>query len=264
MIAKRNWVATAALVVGGLTSLATGLAATGRGDRDRPTGGPAPTARDQSGTGRAAEWVHAVTEVPATEMRLASRVTAPGPACEPAAESPVSPVEQDQPARTVNYVKDLKPRRRMDRGDSLFSPMGGFRLHLRNDGNLVLSIIDDERLPEDLQAVRSHAPETMELYSAEIWSAGTNVPGDGAGAGSYCIMEEDGDFVVYDTDNKPRFRTDTRGHAGAFLRCQDDGNVVLYVRDPGLKAIWATNTAARKDVTAGSGKSVRKDSGEGR
>jgi hypothetical protein len=140
----------------------------------------------------------------------------------------------------------------MDRGDSLFSPMGGFRLHMQQDGNLVLSAIDDERLPEDLRAILSHAPETMDLYSAEIWSTGTNVPKDGAGVGSYCVMGEDGEFIVYDVDGKPCFRTNTAGHAGAFLRLQDDGNVVLYVRDPGLRALWATNTAARRDRAVGS------------
>ena len=41
-------------------------------------------------------------------------------------------------------------------------------------------------------------------------------------------MQEDGNFVVYDEAKKPRFSTGTAGHPGAFLRLQNDGNLVVY------------------------------------
>ncbi len=250
MIAKLKWVATAAVIMGGLTSVATGLAATGRVDRERPGAGFARTTQEAPNPSRTTAPAAAVPLGTDEETRLAFLGAPSDPIGGPIPD-PVSFVEQVQPGETVNYTKDLKPRRRMDRGDSLFSPLGGFRLHMRQDGNLVLYVIDDERLPEDLHAVQAHAKETMDLYAAEIWSTGTNVPKDGAGVGSYCVMQEDGEFIVYDVDGKPCYRTNTPGHEGAFLRCQDDGNVVLYVRDPDLRPIWATNTTARRNRAAG-------------
>ncbi len=58
-------------------------------------------------------------------------------------------------------------------------------------------------------------------------------------------MKDDGNFVVYDEDDKVCFQTGTKGNPGTFLRCQDDGNLVIYTRQN--KAIWQSKTYARVD-----------------
>ena len=45
------------------------------------------------------------------------------------------------------------------------------------------------------------------------------------------------------TQVEPVLESGTRGFPGSFLRCQDDGNLVLYA--PGLKAIWCSGTDSR-------------------
>ncbi len=140
--------------------------------------------------------------------------------------------------------KDLKPGWRLGSGGSLFSPLGGFRLVLQDDGNLVLYVIDDMRIPWDISDVLFHAEQYLgSWYHDPVWYANTHVPTGDAGVGAYCVMKEDGNFVVYDEDDKVRFQSGTQGHPGAFLRCQDDGNLVIYTRDN--KAIWQSKTYAR-------------------
>ena len=139
---------------------------------------------------------------------------------------------------------DLRPRWRLNRGDSLYSPLGGFRLILQDDGNLVLYVVDDERMPGDITPVLLHTEEISALlYHDALWSTRTNAFSRNAGPGAYCVMKEDGNLVLYDDDDNPRFQTHTEGHPGAFLRCQDDGNLVIYTRDN--KPIWQTKTYAR-------------------
>ena len=144
----------------------------------------------------------------------------------------------------ARYSKDLRPGRRLGTGGSLFSPLGAFRLVLQDDGNLVLYVIDDMRIPPDAASVLFHAEQNLGLwYHDALWFAGTHVGTGDAGTGAYCAMESDGNFVVYDDEGKPCFQTGTKGHPGAFLRCQDDGNLVIYTRDN--KPIWQTKTYAR-------------------
>jgi hypothetical protein len=85
--------------------------------------------------------------------------------------------------------------------------------------------------------------QVTDLYIHPLWSTGTNVPTKAAGMGAYCVMKDDGNFVVYDADDKPCFQSGTKGHPGAFLRCQDDGNLVVYTRDK--KPIWQSKTYSR-------------------
>jgi hypothetical protein len=140
--------------------------------------------------------------------------------------------------------KDLKPGRRLGIGGSLFSPLGGFRLVLQDDGNLVLYVIDDMRIPWDVSDVLFHGEQNLgSWYHDPVWYTNTHVPTGDAGVGAYCVMKDDGNFVVYDEDDKVRFQSGTKGNPGAFLRCQDDGNLVIYTRDN--KAIWQSKTYAR-------------------
>ena len=57
--------------------------------------------------------------------------------------------------------------------------------------------------------------------------------------GNIAIMQDDGNFVLYDQDNEPVWASNTGGNPGAYLAVQDDGNVVVYQDGSPL---WATNT----------------------
>ncbi|WP_217574511.1 hypothetical protein [Streptomyces sp. GbtcB7] len=54
-------------------------------------------------------------------------------------------------------------------------------------------------------------------------------------------FQDDGNLVVYARSNKAVWGSGTEGHPGSQLWIQDDGNVVIY--DQLFTPIWATNTA---------------------
>jgi hypothetical protein len=145
----------------------------------------------------------------------------------------------------ARFSRDLRPGWRLNPGDSLFSPLGGFRLVFQHDGNLVLYVIDDTRIPGDSAQIVWHSLDLMEIYQDTIWSTKTHAAGPSAGVAAYCMMKDDGNFVILDEDDKMCFQTGTQGNPGAFLRCQDDGNLVIYTRQN--KAIWQSKTYARVD-----------------
>ena len=97
---------------------------------------------------------------------------------------------------------------------------------MQRDGNLVLYVIDDTNLPHQIPA---YPPGfTTGNYHKAIWA--TNTSGTDA---DRCVMQADGNLVVYDVANKARWASNTQGNAGAFLRCQDDGNLVIYATGGG-------------------------------
>ena len=55
-------------------------------------------------------------------------------------------------------------------------------------------------------------------------------------------MQWDGNLVV-NTPNGPVGISDTAGNQGAYLRMQDDGNLVVYSATN--QALWASNTNAK-------------------
>jgi hypothetical protein len=89
---------------------------------------------------------------------------------------------------SVNLCTDLNSGWWLNSGESLFSALGGFRLVMQNDGNLVLYAIDDMKLPADILHVFACAPDVMKLYAKPIWSTGTHVPKEGKGRGSGSTM----------------------------------------------------------------------------
>ncbi|MEV6715921.1 LysM peptidoglycan-binding domain-containing protein [Lentzea sp. NPDC051208] len=85
-------------------------------------------------------------------------------------------------------------------------------LTLQSDGNLVLS-----------------------ENTGTVWASGT----DGKGA-VRAALQDDGDFVLYTSDDNAVWSTGTQGNEGARLVLQDDRNLVVFGGDGGAK--WASNT----------------------
>ncbi|MBD0256009.1 MAG: hypothetical protein ICV83_09845, partial [Cytophagales bacterium] len=59
-----------------------------------------------------------------------------------------------------------------------------------------------------------------------------------------CIMQTDGNLVVYDRDANPLWASGTHGNLDSRLVMQDDGNAVIY--RPDNVPVWATNTVQRE------------------
>ncbi len=243
IMAKLKMVAAAGFFIGALTCVATGLSASG----PIVAGEPAVTAPQIAPDRRAPEPSAGLDRAARSMLAYRDGVPRPEAALEPEAapEPQVAerPIVDNEPfGDFVNVSRDLKAGARLNQGDNLFSPLGGFRLHMQRDGNLVLCPIDDEQMP-DVPSVLAHAPQALSCYNMPIWSTATNVPRAGVGSGAYCEMKDDGNFVIYDEDWRPCFSTGTAGHPGAFLRLQNDGNLVIYTTD--LKILWASHTHAR-------------------
>lgn len=100
---------------------------------------------------------------------------------------------------------------RLYSGESIWAPGGDFQLSCQKDGNLVL--------------YRSGNP---------LWASGT------AGrAVRECVMQTDGNLVLYGHSHDPVWASNTPGNPGAFLAVQDDGNVVIYRP---VIPVWSTGT----------------------
>ena len=95
---------------------------------------------------------------------------------------------------------------------AITSANGRYRFIYQSDGNLVLY---DGGTP--------------------LWASGTN--GKPVGV---CIMQGDGNLVIYGRAQQYVWDTATNGNPGSRLVVQDDGNVVIY--RPDGSAAWATNT----------------------
>jgi hypothetical protein len=61
---------------------------------------------------------------------------------------------------------------------------------------------------------------------APLWASGT----EGRPVG-VCIMQGDGNLVIYVRGGEPIWASGTEGHPGSRLIVQDDGNVVIYRPD---------------------------------
>jgi len=108
---------------------------------------------------------------------------------------------------------------------SITSLNGRYYFIYQADGNLVLY----KRYPNGSQKA--------------LWASNTNGKG-----GNRCIMQGDGNLVIYNPANKPLWSSNTFKDANSTLVMQDDGNAVIY--NPAGKAIWASNTV-QKTVPSG-------------
>ena len=122
---------------------------------------------------------------------------------------------------------DLKSGYWLAPGEMLVSPKGAIRLRFQlSDGNLILECLDDGQLPE----------EVFRPY----WDNGIRVSPEHV-LGANAKMHSNGNFVVSFLDPAAGgWATGTSGNPGAFLRCQDDGNLVVYSRE--RKPLWSSNT----------------------
>ena len=68
-----------------------------------------------------------------------------------------------------------------------------------------------------------------------LWATGTNGRGTGV-----CIMQADGNLVIYTPGGNAIWASGTSGSPKSYLVAQSDGNVVVY--NSAGTAIWATNT----------------------
>jgi hypothetical protein len=100
---------------------------------------------------------------------------------------------------------------------SLTSASGRYTFIYQTDANLVLY----KSYP--------HQPQKA------LWASNT-----GGKAPSVCIMQTDGNLVIYDPGGHALWASGTSQYAGSHLLVQDDGNVVIY--RPNNTPVWATNT----------------------
>jgi hypothetical protein len=139
-----------------------------------------------------------------------------------------------------------EPAKIIKAGHALYSPGGAFRLtFLSRDapggGGAVIQAVDDTTLQW-----KSGAPiNPASINWVTIWTGG-NTAGQEI---KEVAMQVDGNFVVYTAPGtgpmSAPFNSETEqpiDNSGAFLRLQDDGNLVIFL---GSKAIWSTGTNAR-------------------
>lgn len=107
----------------------------------------------------------------------------------------------------------LEPGETLQRGESLVSPNGLYRLVLQDDGNLVLY-----------------------QKNEAMWFTGTQ-----GQAIKELVMQPDGNAVLYKYSGASAWNTNTERNPNSCLTLQNDGNLVIYKRI----AIFATNTAKK-------------------
>ena len=110
---------------------------------------------------------------------------------------------------------DMQPNEILYPGHAISSENEKYRLVYEINGNLV-------------------------LYKAGNWMPlwKSNTTESQAGM---CIMQNDGNLVIYDHEGKPIWASNTSNETGSWLIIQNDGNVVIY-RPSDKTPIWSTNT----------------------
>ncbi|MGH3941920.1 MAG: hypothetical protein ACRDTG_25530 [Pseudonocardiaceae bacterium] len=109
---------------------------------------------------------------------------------------------------------DMAPGDVLTPNASISSANGRFRLVYQDDTNLVLY----------------RDPDGLALWDTRPRPGGVGV----------CVMQDDGNLVVYNATANAVWASGTEGNAGSRLVVQDDGNVVIY--RPNGTPIWATDT----------------------
>ena len=119
----------------------------------------------------------------------------------------------------------LNPEEALGADEALKSLSGRYQFVYQADGNLVLY-------------------RNRDGDRTAIWGSRT----DGLSVGR-CVMQADGNLVVYDGAGAPRWASETWRHPGSKLIVQNDGNAVIYTTNGA--PVWATNTAELQSVRTG-------------
>ncbi|HEV2087152.1 MAG TPA: tyrosinase family protein [Cryptosporangiaceae bacterium] len=146
------------------------------------------------------------------------------------------------PTSPVAQGDDMQAGEVLNPDQSITSANGRYRFTYQGDGNLVL-----------------YGP------AGALWASRT--AGKGVGA---CVMQADGNLVIYDHTVWPVWATGTNNNPGSRLVVQDDANTVIY--NAKSAAVWNTNTwlpsgptAQGNDMLAGEvlppGQSIRSANG---
>lgn len=107
-------------------------------------------------------------------------------------------------------------------GQDRWSSNGQYQLAFQDDSNLVL--------------YKKHDDGNME----PIWS--TNTYSDQGSTNHSVLLQQDGNFVVYNADGQALWASESGYDARSpYIVVQDDGNVVLYDNEV-EGAHWSTNT----------------------
>jgi hypothetical protein len=121
------------------------------------------------------------------------------------------------PTEPVAQGDDMLPGEVLNPNQSISSANGRYTLVYQLDANLVLYKNYDFQNPRSLWLSATYG-KPIEV----------------------CIIQNDGNLVIYDPDGRPLWASNTAGNPGSRLVVQDDGNVVIY--KPDWTPVWATNT----------------------
>ena len=142
-------------------------------------------------------------------------------------------VQKDVPNGPRATGDFMRPGEVLNINESITSGNGVYSFIYQSDGNLVL--------------YKKYADNT----NGAIWSSNTY-----GRPGQVCIMQYDGNLVIYDRDANPLWSSETWQYANSRLTVQDDGNVVIY--RPDNSPVWATDTEQiYPDGPAASGSDMR-------
>lgn len=107
----------------------------------------------------------------------------------------------------------MNPEEMLLPGQSIWSASGQYQFILQNtDGNLVLYDTHNNNNP--------------------LWSSGPN-----GKSVTMCIMQSDGNLVVYQSGGKADWNSETNGNPGSYLVVDDDGHVYIYPPN-GTTPLW--------------------------
>jgi hypothetical protein len=126
-------------------------------------------------------------------------------------------VQRTVPSGPSAAGNSMQPGQVLLPGQAIQSSNTRYRFIFQTDGNLVLykTFTSGKQTP--------------------LWASNTS-----GRLADVCIMQADGNLVIYDPDANAIWSSNTWGKPNSHLIAQDDGNVVIYL--PSGSPVWATGT----------------------